>query len=72
MITKTGSVEGRWWRLRAEISRLSTAAAARQIGIADEQLTAIEITGNVSALTEEQMRRAAELYGVRIGFLRGW
>jgi hypothetical protein len=47
------------------------AAASSHIGITAEQLTAIEITGDVTALTDEQIRRAAELYDVSIGFLRG-
>jgi len=72
MTTTVDSVEQRWWRLRAEQQGLSMAAASSHIGITAEQLTAIEVTGDVSALTDEQFRRAAELYDVSIGFLRGF
>ena len=71
MATEISSIEQRWWSLRAEQLELSMAAASSHIGITAEQLTAIELTGDVSALTAEQMRRAAELYVVSIGFLRG-
>jgi len=70
MATEMSSIEQRWWRLRAEQHELSMAAASSHIGITAEQLTAIEITGDVTALTDEQIRRAAELYDVSIGFLR--
>ena len=71
MATEMSSIEQRWWRLRAQQLELSMAAASSHIGITAEQLTAIEITGDVTALTDEQIRRAAELYDVSIGFLRG-
>ncbi len=71
MATKIESVEQRWWTLRAEQHQISTAAASAHIGIAAEELTAIELTGKVGALTDEQIRRAAELYDVTIEYLRG-
>jgi hypothetical protein len=49
---------------------ISVAAASAHIGIMPAELTAIEITGDISPLTDEQMRRAAELYDVTIEYLQ--
>lgn len=51
--------------------RLSTANAAREIGIRPDHLTEIESSDNIGGVTDEQLARAAKLYDVSAEFLRG-
>jgi DNA-binding XRE family transcriptional regulator len=64
-------VTARRWSEARNLQKLSLAEAAQKIGITAEALTAIETVADLSGVTEDQLRLAASLYDVSIGFLQG-
>ena len=64
------SVARRWFEAR-KLQKLGITDAALKIGIPLEALAAIEHSGDLRALSEEQLRLAAAAYDVSVGFLLG-
>src|SRR3954463_6436468 len=50
---------------------MSIPAAAVRIGIGADVLAKLEASGDIALLIEVEVERAAKLYGVSVGFLRG-